>query len=173
MSAEEQPCNGFHHAYNPNNRRDYSYQNQTWTACLRNPCPSRDPRRASSGTLRDTPYVGISRDQVTARVRTSRTSSRATSRAPSPEPTTASASVEDIGPSIAIQTPVTFQAELPEETPRPSRTMASTSAMNRTTITAEGETQARNNDADDDVKVAKPPQYDGSPKKFRTWWVQM
>ena len=45
--------------------------------------------------------------------------------------------------------------------------------MHRTTITTEGETQARNSDGDDDVKVAKPSQYDGTPKKFRTWWVQM
>ena len=80
---------------------------------------------------------------------------------------------EIAGPSVTIRTPVTSQAELPEETPLSSRTMVSAPAIHRTTIATEGETQARNSDGEDDVKVAKPPQYDGSPKKFRTWWVQM
>ena len=51
--------------------------------------------------------------------------------------------------------------------------MASAPALHQITIATEGEPQARHSDGEDDVKVAKPPQYDGFPKKFRTWWVQM
>lgn len=193
MSSERQECHGLYHAHNPTSRRDFNYTENRWVACVLNPCPSRDHRRASASTLRQTGLRVISRQQLppNSRLRTaSAVSSRATS--PTPEESRASASTEQIvpetpGPSVALRTPVFTETELPEETPRPSRTiqtpvlgdtenpqpsrtMASeTAALNRNTMEPEQE----QSDDDRDVKVAKPSQYDGSPKKFRIWWVQM
>ena len=170
MSAAEQVCHQKYHAYSTVQRIDVHYTGTSWEPCALFPCPSRNDRRAAAKVLPEGCEL-ISRHQEPPRASSasarapSCTASRAPSCAPSraTSPTRQPKGKEPAGPSVAW-TPETETVHLPEETPRPTRIMTSQ---------AEPAPAITDYEEEGDAKVAKPPQYSGSPETFRTWWVQM